>query len=84
MNFHKAVLYNITDASYSLIGSSEFCGAGDNIVTSSVVHGQFTIPASKTFEIRHYATSLAGYGFGRATNAGVVEVYTEVELWKIG
>ena len=84
VDFYKAVLYNITDASYSLIGSSGFCGSGDSITTSSVVRGQFTISASKKFEIRHYASSLAGYGFGRATNAGVVEVYTEVELWKIG
>ena len=80
---HKAKLYNITDASDVIIGSSNFCN--NTIATSepSFVKGVFTIAGTKTFEIQHYCQiTAATYGYGVESNFAVVEVYTIVELWK--
>lgn len=83
---HKAILYNITDTSNEIIGSS-CMGAGntgDESQNDSIVIGQFTITSQKVFEIQHQISSTVGTsGFGYASDFGVVEVYTEVEIWKI-
>jgi hypothetical protein len=57
--------------------------AGD--YNSGGILGQFTISASKTFEIQHYCShTQANNGFGTVDAAqGDVEIYTQVQLWKI-
>jgi len=83
---HKAILYNITAATNTLIGTSEFnSNAGAYAQTRSVIVGSFTIAAATVFEIRHQSIATrAGNGFGEATNVGVSEVYTIAEFWRIG
>jgi hypothetical protein len=81
VNGHQAKLYNITDASDEIIGGTSF-NSGQQ-TTSSVV-GEFTITASKVFEIQHRCiVTQATNGFGLAAGFGVGEVYTMVELWKV-
>ncbi len=81
---HKVKLYNISDASDEIIGTSENNSAADFTMTRSFVQGQFTISASKIFEIQHRAqTTQATNGFGIASNFSVSEIYTIVDLWKV-
>lgn len=86
VNQHKAKLYNVTGAADVLIGTTEFSGAsGSGVMTSSIITGVFTIAAGQALEIQHQgAATKATDGFGVASNFGVSEVYTMVELWRIG
>lgn len=80
---HKAKLYNVSDASDEIIGSPEYIAIA-NVMSTSLVRGQFTIASSKTFEIQHRCGSTqATNGFGVQSNFGVSEIYTVVELWKV-
>ena len=83
VNDHKAILYNDSDSSNTIIGTNEYAyqigGA-----KSSFVSGRFTIASSKNFEIRHrVGTSNAGNGGGNSTSYSVTEVYTDVKIWKV-
>lgn len=79
---HKALLYNVTDASNALIGSSEYPGTLSQ--SDSIIIGLVTLTGAKSFEVRHWATATkATDGFGVASNVGVSEVYTVVEITKI-
>lgn len=80
---HKAKLYNVTDASDTLIGSSAY--SGTNVQNDAIVQGRFTIAATKTYEIRHQCeTTKITDGFGVQSNFSVTEVYTEVQVWREG
>jgi hypothetical protein len=77
---NKLALYNVTDASYTAYGmnarTSGYYGFGDKAVLSA----QFTITATKVFELRHQASSPGPSG--KAASFGVNEIYAEVEIWK--
>lgn len=78
---HKVALYNSTDGSYTLIGSTAYCQTAQS---DSVVSGQFTITASKLFYVRHYTQAAqATTGLGISSSSGQVEIYTEAEFWKV-
>lgn len=78
---HKARLQNITDGVTILIGTSEF--AYQFTQTIAVVRGRFILAAAKVLEVQHRCqTTVAVTGLGVASTFGVIEVYTEVELWK--
>lgn len=80
---HKAFLYNTTDSTYQLIGTSATAIANTGSV--SLVSGQFSISAPKTFSVRHFTYSaVATNGLGRATACGQAEVYTSAEFWRVG
>lgn len=82
---HKGRLRNITDSADTIIGSSEACHAGGLTSTASILMGQFTITAQKTFELQHYcAVTATDVGFGGPSGiASMVEVYTQAVLKKI-
>lgn len=81
---HKSKLYNVSDATDILVGSSVFSSATSGASINSVINGQFAISAQKTFEIRHQCqTTRATDGFGIESNLGVVEIYTQVQIWKV-
>jgi len=83
-NKHQGILYNVTDSAVEIVGSSDYNDNGHNVFSHSYIDGVFTIAASKAFEIRHQcAITAATYGFGVACNF-TTEIYTSVELWKIG
>lgn len=77
---HKAFLYNSSDATYTGIGSS-MVGAGSS--NDSVISGQFSISAQKNYTIRHWTGTATAGGLGGAASTGQVEVYTEVQIWKV-
>lgn len=83
VNRHKAKLFNYTDNTDTIFGSSEFVGT--TIQTSSRIEGNFTISTTKTFQIQHRCqTTVSTQGLGVESNISVIEVYTEVYIYKIG
>jgi hypothetical protein len=85
VNQTKSILYNTTDSSNTVIGSSGYADVGGVGYFDCFIFGRFTIGATKVFEIRHYtAQARASNGLGVKTNlAGVIEVYTDVQIWKV-
>lgn len=83
-NAHKAYLYNTDDTADVLVGSNAvtyYLG----IQNDAFVAGRFTLAAEKDIELRHYITTgTVTYGLGVATSTGQVEVYAEIEIWKVG
>ena len=77
-------LYNITDSSVTLLGSSEYNDqAGFTDVTRSFIQGIFTIAGTKNFEIQHQGSiTKSTTGFGVATGIST-ETYTIVNITKI-
>lgn len=81
---HRAFLRNITDSSFTLIGTPQYTDTTANTQTTSTICGEFTIAATKVFEIWHgIGTAVAGNGLGSQMNDAEVEIYTEVEIWRI-
>ena len=77
VNNHQSKLYNITNSTDILFGSSEQSVGNTN---RSFIVGIFTITSAKTFEIRHYcATTSASTGFGVPTYQ-TSEIYTQIKI----
>ena len=84
---HKLRLQNVTGASTVLLGMNSYANnAADYAENFNHVVGRFTITASQALEVQHYCqTTQANNGFGGAcTIAGVSDVYTIAEFWKVG
>jgi hypothetical protein len=81
---HKCRLQNVTDATTVDIGQTSYENITNADGGNSILFAQFTIAASKAFEIQHYvANTQASNGYGVAMSIGVVEVYTIVKIEKI-
>jgi len=81
---HKIKLRNTTDSSDTIIGTSEYNYAPSVSQTRSFLSGRFTISAQKVFEIQHrVGSTTAGQGAGIASNYSILEVYTDVQIWKV-
>lgn len=83
----RSWLYNATDASIILLGSSATNNntAGNNATGFSFIEGEFTVAASKALEIRKRCqTTRATQGYGWNSNFAGVEIYTRVILEKVG
>ncbi|HSH71532.1 MAG TPA: hypothetical protein VK974_00620 [Methylophilaceae bacterium] len=77
----KAYLYNVTDAVITIVGNSSDNTTG--IVCDAIIRGRFTIAAPKVFEIRHVFVTSTSDSLGTPSNtAGLVEVYTHVQITK--
>ncbi len=85
---HKIKLVNITDGADVLNGTTENSSDPsdiDKVQTRSVARGVFTLADPKTFEVQHRCSdSLSNKGFGYADDFGVIEVFAEVFIEKIG
>lgn len=83
VNEHQGVLYNNSDSSNILIGSSEVSGAVSNVTSRSLICGCFTIAAEKDVKLYHYITTArATDGLGLDVNI-TTEVYSMIKLTKI-
>ncbi len=83
VNVHKLRLQNTTDATTVEEGVNTIAHVADSGTTNAWVTREFTITASKTFELQHRSTATqATDGFGVATSFGV-EVYATIELVKV-
>ena len=82
---HRIRLRNISDSTTTLLGTSGYCPTAVSANTVSSIRGVFTITSSKTFELQHYFnTAQATNGLGIAATSGENEVYTMIEIQKVG
>ena len=81
---HKAKLYNVTDAVDIIIGTSERTAGTPVNSTQSFVSGKFTIAGTKNISLQHRCSATTTDGFGYACNFSVVEVYSDIKIWKVG
>jgi hypothetical protein len=81
---HKAYMYNNTTSTVSLIGSSDFSESDAPYATThSNIRGLLVVPSTQTFTLRHYTeVARATWGLGLSSDAGVLEVYAEIEIFK--
>ena len=84
-NSTKIRLQNTTDATTTIIGTSEFAVALYEGTSRSNLIGSFTITASKNFEIQYYAQSVRSPdGLGSATGApSVSEIYSVIQITRV-
>ncbi len=85
VNVNKLKWYNTSDSSDVLIGDQARSDSSANANAFVSVMGRFTISAQKTFELQHRCetTRSDANGYGPAANFGVVEVFANVQLWKV-
>lgn len=76
-------LQNITAGSTLLLSSSMLPYSSDNS-SPMLVTGRFTIAVDSVLEVQHYTTTAITAGLGAPTSiAGVDEVYTVAEFWRV-
>jgi hypothetical protein len=69
---HRSYLFNVTDSVKTVLGTSNYNGP-------SFGDGVFTITATKTFDMRHFAQSANYFGLGSAE--GSPEVFLRIMIW---
>lgn len=78
-------LENTSDATTVAQSLNGYADSGGNVTNISKVSGQFTIAGTKNFELQQRCSlTRATDGFGLANSFGGVEIYAQVELWKVG
>lgn len=78
---HKSKLRNVTDSVDVAHGSSEYALGTADVQTSSFGSVDVSLGSAKVFEIQHRVQNAqTNDGFGVASNFGVPEVYTVVEV----
>jgi len=80
---HKLCLRNVTDAAYTLVGANAAGGGSGGPASDSWVLGQFSITATKTFNLQHYVGSATATLASPIAASGQVEVYSEIEIFKV-
>ena len=82
VNEHKSRLYNLTAGAIWVNGTSSYSFSNDATQTVSLGAGKFTLDETSTLQLQHRCTfSNSTFGFGRASNYGIDELYTEVRIW---
>lgn len=87
VNGHRAALYNVTDAGYTMFGRNAWTGQTSPVAvnTEATLRGRFTIAAPKVFRIHHICSGPSfADGLGRNSETGLDEYYTEVMIRKVG
>ncbi len=83
-NIVKAYLYNVTDSSKEIIGTSEYNNQGVFSQNKATVVGRFTISAQKVFELQMFVGASNSQNLGVASSiSSEVEKYTVVKIWKV-
>lgn len=82
---HRIRIYNISDSSRELLGSVSYTLSTDAVQTDALLTGIISITSSKIFKLQHYTqTGQAGTGLGASCDDGDEEIYSIVEIEKIG
>lgn len=80
----KIRLYNITDSSVILTGSTAYCTSGATPSnTHAFVEGYFTIADTKALAVQYRVGYSSSDGLGLPANFSETEIYTVLELWKV-
>lgn len=82
---HKAKLYDTTGATDLLVGTNGKTYSVDDDFGRSFVSGRFELTAESELKVQHRcSSSYSNSGFGEANSFGVVEVYLDGKIWKVG
>lgn len=79
---HRASLYSVTAAANLIVGTSEFSAASNADQTQSFVRDRIILAAETVVEVRHYTEDASS--LGTSTNDGLIEVYTEMFIRRVG
>jgi len=80
----KAFIENITDTTTELVGQSCYCPLTEAGMYIAPVIGKITLAATKIIALQLYTQGgYATYGLGNTVNSGDVEVFSELEIWKL-
>jgi hypothetical protein len=80
----KIRLRNITDSLTILVGTSVSSTSSQTASNVNNLSGVFIISGIKNLELQYYSTGALTNGLGIATSSGEPEIYTQLELWKVG
>jgi len=82
---HQCRLYNTTDSTDVLEGTTEHAWNNGYTVTHSFLRGRFTISGTKGFTLRHYVGQTKNDSGGGTSFAGggSKNIYAEVMIWKV-
>lgn len=82
-NYHRALIYNVTDAAVVKYGTAQHCSSSDGVGSDSTVVCMVTIASSKAFELRHRCgTTSSSNGLGVGNTYGDC-VFSTVEIMKV-
>ena len=85
VNRHQSKLRNITTSTDTSIGSSEFSGGAEIVVTKSHIASTVVLTTSTIFELQHTCqTTRVGDGFGLTAFSGVDDLFSIVKIKKVG
>ena len=79
----KTILYNDTDSSNILIGTSDDCNSNYGAQNQGTVVGKFVLAAQKAISLQQQGVTKSDNGLGEGANYGVVEVFAEIQIWKV-
>lgn len=85
---NQLYLYNVNDSTVAAIGEAanavDIGAQGYYTGSLACLAGEFTVAASKVFELRHYCTSTGAgsVALGSSVGAGIATVFAVVEVWK--
>lgn len=77
---HKIAIYNVTTASYDIIGLNASTANTANFGSSSPLYGELNITSPTVYELRHRCSSTGTYG--TAATFGTSEVYSIITIQK--
>lgn len=85
VGFHQIRFRDVTNGATVAYGTSECAPNGTIIVTRSFILAEFTVVDDDTlFELQHQClTTHSGSGLGLAVSMGGVEIYSQVQLFKL-
>ena len=85
VDLNKARLQNITTGATLILGNTALCSDADSGHSESWMIGVFVLTYSNVLEVQHRcSTTKATFGLGGSTSFGVDEVFTTINLLKIG
>lgn len=85
VNSHKCKLRNITDSTDLIIGLNAENNISSGTINTSTLFGRISLAASKVLELQHYCdTTVNTNGFGIPMSFGVSEIYSQIEIYKLG
>ena len=79
----KTVLYDTTGSADLLIGTSDDANGNYGVQVQGTVVGKFVLSTTSAIELRQRGVTVSGNGLGEGTGYGLVEVFAEIQIWKV-
>lgn len=80
----KLRLRNTTNGTTLVVGQNYRCSSASNDGATLVIEGTFTISGTKNIELQYWITNSTGVtALGLSMSTGEIEVYGDLEIWKI-